>query len=1208
VSHQPQAQPATLNDGTEVLLGSVDLEYRLLTLNSALRRYIEHHFGVTPCPGMRVEDCLAPEHAALWPPLFEQALSQGPFCTEILQNGRTLELALNPIIVGGWVTGVSVLAKDITELKTAKESNGFLATMVESADNAIFSFSPSGEILSWNRGAEAIFGYTADEAIGRPFSMLVLPPTMPEVNEYTQQVVSGGTLYAKAGMGVHKDGRVLHVSVTTWPVRKPDGEVEAISLIVRDVTLQHEAEELKGRLAAIVESAQEAILTVDLDGRVVSWNQSAERMTGYRIEEVLHKEIGFLLPEDVRGFLGRWLGMGKAGDVLSPVDVGMVHKDGHRLNISMSASPIRDKHGKIFGIATIIRDISQRKLLAAKLVEAERKYRSIFYGAVEGMFQTSPEGRFITVNPALARILGYDSPEDLMDIITDIEREVWVDPKERARLRKYLSDHNEVTGFECKLRRRDGEIVWTLLSARRVLDASGSPLFHEGSVQDITEKKRIETRLRDSEELYRETLEQAAIGITHTSFDGIVLWCNPRFAEILGYPHAETSSLPIDTFTHPSYREETHGAIRALITGSVKCAKMEKPLIRKDGSLRWVKVTVSIMRDANGQGLHFISFVEDIQARKDAESAAALANEELRSSEARYRTIFETSTDLITIARVADAVYVDANQAALDGLGYSREEMLGNTGAKLGIWVNLDQRQRILDRILAGSPCRNFEATLRRRNGETFPISTSASAVEIEGVPCVVAITRDVSRAKAAQEAITSLAFYDLLTGLPNRRMLLDKLREGATVSPEAARSTGLLFIDVDNFKALNDTLGYQAGDMLLQEVARRLIATVREYDMVARVGGDEFAVVLGNLSDTPDTAAAQALLVSEKILATIREPFRCEHRECYFTVSVGVDVFGEEPESRAEGLLRAEIAMHQAKGEGRNTIRAFSPAQQVTLKMRVTLEEHLRLAVDNQDFVLYYQPQIERGRLTGAEVLIRWNHPERGLIMPDEFIPLAEETGLILSIGQWAIETACRQLVAWSRRPETSNLTLAVNISASHLSQPDFVDQVLEIVARTGARPTGLRLELTESMLTNNIDDTINKMAKLKAHGLRFSLDDFGTGYSSLSYLKRLPISRLKIDRAFVKDILIDAASGAIAQTIISLGKALDVSVIAEGVETEEQKGYLAALGCYSYQGYLFSPPRPLLEFEAIIENLEHRKSGPGDDRFSAVSGLFEI
>jgi diguanylate cyclase (GGDEF)-like protein len=443
---------------------------------------------------------------------------------------------------------------------------------------------------------------------------------------------------------------------------------------------------------------------------------------------------------------------------------------------------------------------------------------------------------------------------------------------------------------------------------------------------------------------------------------------------------------------------------------------------------------------------------------------------------------------------------------------------------------------------------------------------------------------RELQQLKVAHDEIRNLAFYDPLTGLPNRRLLLNRLQQTLASSARNSRKRAMLFIDLDNFKTLNDTLGHQTGDLLLQEVACRLSACVREADTAARLGGDEFVIMLEDLSEFPEEAAAQARNVSGKILAAISEPYILSGNVCHSTASIGITLFGGERDATEKVLQQADIAMYQAKTAGRNTMSFFSPALQAAVNARAEMEDDLRQAILENQFVLYYQPQVKRGQLIGAETLIRWKHPRRGMLSPGNFIPLAEETGLILPVGNWVLETAFNQVAAWAERKETANFTVSVNISAMQLRQPDFVEHVMRTLDISGANPRRLKLELTESMLLDDVEDIIAKMTRLKSHGLRFSLDDFGTGYSSLSYLKRLPLEQLKIDRAFVRDLLVDVSGQAIAQTIISLSKAMGLSVIAEGVETEEQRKFLDDLGCQSYQGFLCSRPLPIEEFQLLL------------------------
>ncbi|MEB0163081.1 EAL domain-containing protein, partial [Glaciimonas sp. CA11.2] len=431
---------------------------------------------------------------------------------------------------------------------------------------------------------------------------------------------------------------------------------------------------------------------------------------------------------------------------------------------------------------------------------------------------------------------------------------------------------------------------------------------------------------------------------------------------------------------------------------------------------------------------------------------------------------------------------------------------------------------------------------------------------------------------------IWQLAFYDPLTRLPNRRLLIDRLEHVQAISTRNKLHNALLFIDLDNFKTINDTLGHDKGDLLLQEVARRLVSCVRTADTVARLGGDEFVIMISELSENLEAAAVQVEQVGEKILMHLNQPYQLADHLYRSTSSIGVTLFSGRDESTDDLLKRADLAMYQAKSAGRNTLRFFEPDMQAAVSARAELEIDLRHGQQDAQFILYYQAQVDHsGRWTGAEALIRWQHPKRGLVSPAEFIPAAEENGLILTLGRWVLETACSQLVVWSLRPETSHLTLAVNVSMRQFRQPDFVKDVTELLELTGADPRMLKLELTESMLLVNVEDIIIKMSALIALGIRFSLDDFGTGYSSLSHLKRLPLDQLKIDQTFVRDVLTDPNDAAIVRTIVALAQSLGLSVIAEGVETASQMTFLSNNGCSAYQGYLFSRPLPLEQFEAL-------------------------
>jgi diguanylate cyclase (GGDEF)-like protein/PAS domain S-box-containing protein len=858
-----------------------------------------------------------------------------------------------------------------------------------------------------------------------------------------------------------------------------------------------------------------------------------------------------------------------------PFQTKFLLPDGRVLDVTFSPIVVG---GAPAGVSVFGKDVTETEKAEVAIANAERKYRSIFNGALEGMFQTTVDGRTLAANPSLARMLGYDSAESFTAATTDWAHQVWADPADRARFMQELEDTGELRGSEQRFKRRDGTILWVSANCRQTFAADGLTPVHEGFIEDITERRRAAAALALSEARFTTFFDSnGSVMLLIDPSTGAIRAANQAAAAFYGYAQEELVGMPIRQLnTLPP--EELRATFQRLLNREANHFYFRHRLA--SGEEREVGVYTSLI-EAEGTTL-VSSIIHDVTDRKNAADA-------LRKSEERYRAAFETSLDALAIVRISDAKIIEVNQALLDILGYERHEVVGRTTLETGLWADLFDRQRLLETVIQNSYCRDMEFKYRKKNGETIWGLTSASIVDFDGEPCTLAVTRDMSEAKAAENTIKDLAFYDPLTHLPNRRLLRDRLQQTLVSSARSLRKQALLFVNLDEFKMLNDTLGHQAADLLLVEVARRMTGCLHDTDTVARLGSDEFAVILEDLDELDEDAATQARQIAERLLACVRRPYMLEGHRCHCTASIGISVFGDKPATTNELMQQADIALSNAKSAGRNTFRFFSSALQDAVNARAELEGDLRRAIEGDEFLLHYQPQMEGGQITGAEALVRWQHPRRNLVSPSEFIPMAEETGLILPLGDWVIETACAQIAAWAAQTETSDLTLAVNISARQLRRTDFAEHILGVLSRTGARGTRLRLELTESSLLDDIEGTIAKMARLKAEGVRFCLDDFGTGYSSLSYLKRLPLDRLKIDRAFVRDILEDVTSGAIAQTIISLSRAMGLGVIAEGVETEEQRLFLAGMGCESYQGYLFSRPVPIVEFQQLL-------SGPAE------------
>lgn len=556
-------------------------------------------------------------------------------------------------------------------------------------------------------------------------------------------------------------------------------------------------------------------------------------------------------------------------------------------------------------------------------------------------------------------------------------------------------------------------------------------------------------------------------------------------------------------------------------------------------------------------------------------------NDELRIA----ATVFESQEGMMVTD--ANTLILRVNSAFEHINGYSAGEIIGKTPKFLQSGLHDADFYAAMWESIHHTGCWKGEIYNQAKSGDIYPEYLTITAVyDNKGVVTnYVATFTDIRITKSALEEVERLAFYDPLTGLPNRRLLRERLKLVLATNHRNSEHAALLFLDIDHFKILNDTLGHNIGDLLLQQVAQRLSSCVREVDTVARLGGDEFVVLLTELSEDTLEAAAQADVIGHKILKLLNKPYLLSTQDYLSSSSIGVTVFDNNRQEIDELIKQADIAMYAAKISGRNALRFFDPQMQINLNARVSLEADLRLALAENQFELYYQAQSTHdGCIIGAEALIRWQHPQQGLMFPDAFIPLAEEVGLITAIGQWVLQSACTQLKNWENNTHTQHLQLAVNVSVRQFHQADFLTQVQQILSDTAINPARLKLELTESLVIDNVNDTIVKMHALKEMGVHFSMDDFGTGFSSLSYLTRLPFDQLKIDKSFVHNIGIKPSDMMIIQTIIGMVHNLGIEVIAEGVETEEQRAFLEYNNCPLCQGYLFSKPVPIAQFEALF------------------------
>ena len=735
-----------------------------------------------------------------------------------------------------------------------------------------------------------------------------------------------------------------------------------------------------------------------------------------------------------------------------------------------------------------------------------------------------------------------------------------------------ITGNSDSTPHESLFTRNGGATVWVEIRRHARCSSDGWTLVI--MVRDITERKLAEVVLQASEVRFRNVFEKAYTGLAIANMSGTLLEANESLAQLLGYTRQDLIGMNVGDFTHPDDLVAERAFLNELEAGTRDAYRMEKRYISKHGELLWVKLLVTAIPDEHGKAVETIGLILDITERKHAELELRIA-----------AIAFET--DEAKVVTDADGFILKINKAMAESSGYSTDEVVGQTPKLFQSGYHTEDFYGEMRETIRHTGKWQGEVWDRRKCGEIYPKWLTISAVtSAEGVVTnYIGTHYDLSEQKKAEGKIEALAFFDQLTGLPNRTLLLDRLKQAMTASGRNDRYSALLFIDLDNFKTLNDTQGHVIGDAFLELVAQRLKSCVREVDTVARLSGDDFVIILSCLNTDQAEAAVGTEAVAEKILASLNLPYLLNAAIHHGTASIGATLFKGSMISSEDLMKQADLTMYKAKAAGRNTCHFFDPAMEVAVRERAALEKDLRTALDNQQFLLHYQVQVtSRQRMTGAEVLVRWQHPQRGMVSPADFVPLAEETGLILPLGHWVLETACAQLAKWAGQIGFEALTIAVNVSVCQFRQVDFVDEVLSILKDSGANPSRLKLELTESLLVDNVDNIIEKMFALKAKGIGFSLDDFGTGYSSLSYLKRLPLDQLKIDQSFVRDVLIDPNDAAIARTIVALADSLGLGVIAEGVETSAQRDFLESAGCHAYQGYFFGRPLALKDFEQLV------------------------
>ncbi len=839
------------------------------------------------------------------------------------------------------------------------------------------------------------------------------------------------------------------------------------------------------------------------------------------------------------------------------IDFRIVRPDGEVRVVHGQAEVTRYESGKPIRMVGTVQDVTEHRRAEEVLRESEKKYRDLVANALVGVYRSNLKGETLYVNDALLRIFEYDSVEEIMAVGVSA---LYRDKKRRDVLIEKLKKVSKVSNFEVEVVTKTGKSKTVLLNA--TLD--GDVL--SGMIMDITERHRTDAQLR----LQGVALEAAADGIVITDQGGNIQWVNPAYTRMTGYRLDEVVGENLRVLKSGKQDQSFYKQLwDTILTGKSWYGELINK--RKDGSLYPEEQSITPVLDKNGEIAHFIAIKRDITKHRQIENVTA-----------RLGRILDQSANEIYVFDATTLRFSQVSQGARENLGYSMEELESLTPVDL----KPEFTQKMFAKLI--EPLRNgekeyiaFETVHRRKNGSLYPVEARLQLSHRETPQVFVSIIQDITERMQTQERLHHLAHHDVLTDLPNRMLFMDRLEHALSRARRAGCLVAVLFLDMDRFKIINDTLGHDVGDRLLQAFGLRLCACVRDGDTVARHGGDEFVIVLEDVATVDDVPA-----MARKILNTLAQPFQIDDRELFMTSSIGISLHPSDGQDAPTLLKNADTAMYRAKGTGRNTYQFYSADMSAKAFERLTLETSLRHALKREEFLLYYQPQVDMGtgRIVGVEALLRLQHPDLGLVLPGDFIPLLEDTGLIVPVGEWVLRSACVQAKTW-QHAGLPPVRLTVNLSARQFAEPNLTDAVARVLKEVDLDPALLELEITESVIMQNAQATIDTLAALGNMGLRFAIDDFGTGYSSLSYLKRFSINTLKIDRSFVRDITTDTDDTAIITTIAAMAHNLKLNVVAEGVETEEQLAFLRASGCDGFQGYLFSRPVPTKELARLLQ-----------------------
>ncbi len=916
--------------------------------------------------------------------------------------------------------------------------------------------------------------------------------------------------------------------------------------------------------------------TTSLAGQFLQVNRAFCQITGYSETELKATEIlAITHPDDIDKSAERYHQL--TGDVIPYFHLETRYRrhDERVVSVLVSGSIARDAAGNPLYVIGLVQDVTERKLAEARQREAEARYRSLVEQVPAVIYIAAADELSTTVyiSPQIRSLLGH-TPQAWLANPRSWSDALHPDDRDRVLSETVPTSSAAYLRSEYRLRAADGHFVWVRDEAILILDAAGTPQYWQGFLQDITERKHAENELVALEKKYRSLVDNANDVIIMYDAEGRLNFVNQSFEQRYGYSSAEALALTIFDLVHPDDDERLRDFFSNHLRGVDAPDAYQMRSITSDGSIVHVDVNTNPILGPDGRASAIQAIVRDVSERH-------LAEQRLAESEQRYRSLFYHNPDAV-FSLDPRGRCLAANPACETITGFTSDEILSKPWSAFIVREDLQATRRHFARTVRGE-AQTFEISIIRKSGQRARLNVTTLPITVEGrIVGIYGIAKDETDRRALEEQLAHQAFHDSLTHLPNRMLFLDRLQHALSRAERNQSLLAVLFLDLDNFKVINDSLGHEVGDQLLLSVAERLRGSMRLGDTAARLGGDEFILLLEEIH-----SVYEAERVAQRVHDVLKEPFFVGQREVFVTPSIGI-ALSTSADDRPDDLLRnADVAMYRAKRNGRACYEIFDPLMHTHVMQRLELEHHLRQAIERREFFVLYQPKLDlaTGRIVEMEALVRWRHPEQGIISPAEFIPLAEETGLVIPIGRWVLHEACSQMQDWrlrfrSRAPER----VSVNLSAVQLRMPSLVEDISATLRETGLDPSCLCLEITESAVMDNAEQAMTTLAELKKLGIELAIDDFGTGYSSLSYLKRFTVDVLKIDQTFVDDLDDNAENAVIVGVTIRMAHALGMRVVAEGVETKQQLDRLRELECDLAQGYYVARPQPGISIAALI------------------------